>query len=109
VAAIVAAEGFVLHPGKSQLMHLAGRQRVCGMVVNVSPNLAREEFDRLRAVLHDAATHGPEHANRARLPSFRAHLTGRVAWAASLNPARGVRLHAQLASIDWEAADAESR
>lgn len=109
VAAIVADEGFVLHPQKSQLMHRAGRQRVCGMVVNVSPNLAREEFDRLRAVLHDAATHGPEHANRAGLPSFRAHLTGRVAWAASLNPARGARLRAQLAGIDWQAADAESR
>jgi RNA-directed DNA polymerase len=100
VAAIVADEGFVLHPEKSQLMHRAGRQRVCGMVVNVAPNLAREEFDRLRAILHDAATHGPERANRAGLPNFRAHLTGRVAWAASLNPARGVRLRAQLAAID---------
>lgn len=101
VAAIVADEGFALHPEKSQLMHCAGRQRVCGMVVNVAPNVAREEFDRLRAVLHDAATHGPEHANRVRLPNFRAHLTGRVTWAASLNPARGARLHAQLAAIDW--------
>jgi len=109
VAAIVADEGFVLHPGKSQLMHRAGRQRVCGMVVNVAPNLAREEFDRLRAILHDAATHGPEHANRAGLPNFRAHLTGRVAWTASLNPARGARLRAQLAAIDWGAGGAERR
>ena len=101
VAAIVAGEGFVLHAGKSELMHRAGRQRVCGMVVNVAPNVAREEFDRLRAVLHDAAVNGPAHANRAGLPNFRAHLTGRVAWAASLNPARGVRLRAQLAAVDW--------
>ncbi len=101
VAAIVADEGFVLHPGKSQLMHHAGRQRVCGLVVNVAPNLAREEFDRLRAILHDAAVNGPAHANRAGLPNFRAHVTGRVAWAASLNPARGARLRAQLAAIDW--------
>ena len=109
VAAIVADEGFVLHPGKSQLMHRAGRQRVCGMVVNVAPNLAREEFDRLRATLHDAAIHGPEHANRVGLPNFRAHLTGRVAWAASLNPARGARLGAQLAKIDWDAEGVERR
>ncbi len=109
VAAIVADEGFVLHPAKSQLMHRAGRQRVCGMVVNVAPNLAREEYDRLRAILHDAATHGPEHANRAGLPNFRAHLTGRVAWASSLNPARGARLHAQLAAIDWGAHGVERR
>ena len=101
VAAIAAGEGLLLHPAKSQVMHSAGRQRVCGMVVNVAPNLAREEFDRLRAVLHDAATHGPEHANRTGRPEFRAHLTGRVAWAASLNPARGARLRAQLAAIDW--------
>ena len=104
VATIVTDEGFVLHPDKSQLMHRAGRQRVCGMVVNVAPNLARDEFDRLRAVLHDAAIHSPEHANRAGLPNFRAHLTGRVAWAASLNPARGARLRAQLAAIDWDLA-----
>lgn len=71
----------------TQLMHQAGRQRVCGMVVNVAPNLAREEADRLRAILHDAVTHGPEHANRDDRPAFRAHLEGRVAWAAALNPA----------------------
>lgn len=106
VAAIVADEGFVLHPQKSQLMHHAGRQRVCGMVVNVAPNLARDEFDRLRAVLHEAATHGPERANRTGVPNFRAHLTGRVAWAASLNPARGARLRTQFAAIDWEAGSA---
>lgn len=79
----------------------AGRQRVCGMVVNVVPNVAREEYDRLRAILHDAAAHGPEHADRAGLPDFRAHLTGRVAWAAWLNPARGARLRARLDVIAW--------
>ena len=44
-------------------------------------------------------THGPEHANRDDRPAFRAHLEGRVAWAAALNPARGARLQAQLAAI----------
>ena len=102
-SAIVAEEGLVLHPAKTQLMHQAGRQRVCGIVVNVAPNLAREEADRLRAILHEAATHGPEHANRDDRPAFRAHLEGRVAWAAALNPARGARLQAQLAAIAWGA------
>ncbi len=103
LVAIAADEGWVLHPGKSQLMPRAGRQRVCGLVVNVAPNVAREEQDRLRAVLHDAATHGPAHANRAGLPHFRAHLAGRVAWVASVNPRRGARLARQLAAIDWAA------
>lgn len=101
VAAIVAAEGFVLHPEKSQLMHRAGRQRVCGMVVNTRPNVPREELDRLRALLHDAERNGSEHANRAGRPNFEAHVRGRVAWVAALDPARGERLARQLARVAW--------
>ena len=96
-------EGFRVNSRKSQLMTRAGRQRICGIVVNEHPNAARQDYDRLRALLHDAALHGPDAANRARVPDLRAHLLGRISWIEALNPARGARLRRSFARIDWSA------
>ena len=101
IAAIAAEEGFVVNERKSMLATRAGRQRVCGIVVNERLNPTREEYDRLKATLHNAARHGPARENRAGLPDFRAHLLGRVAWAESLNPTRGEKLRAAFARIEW--------
>ena len=101
VEAIALAEGFRLNPRKSQLMTRAGRQRVCGIVVNDRPNAARADYDRLRAALHEAALHGPAAANRAGVPDLRAHLLGRIGWVEALNPGRGAKLRRQVARIDW--------
>jgi len=105
IASIAAAEGFALNRDKSAVHTAGARQSVCGIVVNVHPNAARTEYDRLRAILHNAARHGPESQNRAGVIDFEAHLRGRVAWIASLNPARGERLHRLFAQIDWGQAD----
>jgi RNA-directed DNA polymerase len=91
---ICADEGFRVNPQKSRLVTRAGRQRVCGIVVNERLNVDRREYDRLKAVLHDLRLHGPAAANRAAVPDFRAHLLGRIAWVASLNPGRGEKLRA---------------
>lgn len=101
VAAVVADEGFRLNERKSALATRAGRQRVCGIVVNARTNAARDDYDRLRAALHEAATRGPAAANRAGAPDLRAHLLGRIGWVEALNPARGARLRRSLAAIDW--------
>ncbi|HWH92358.1 MAG TPA: reverse transcriptase family protein [Baekduia sp.] len=103
VAAIVADEGLRLNTRKTRVMTAAGRQCVTGVVVNVHPNVARDEYDRLRAILHNAARHGPDSQNRAHVPDFRAHLLGRVAWVAALNPARGAKLRARFDAIAWPA------
>lgn len=71
------------------------------MVVNALPNLPRREFDRLRAVLHQCALHGPASQNLDGHADFRAHLWGRVQWAAQLNAAKAARLHALWQRIDW--------
>jgi hypothetical protein len=104
VAQIARDEGFRLNARKSTLVTQAGRQRVCGIVVNAHTNLARSEYDVLRATLHDAARHGPASANRAGVPDFRAHLLGRIAWAEQLGPTRGARLRQAFAQIAWDAA-----
>jgi hypothetical protein len=103
VAAIVSEEGFRVNERKSRLVTRAGRQRVCGVVVNERPNVTRHEYDRLKATLHNAAVRGPAGENRAGVADFRAHLLGRIAWVESLNPGRGERLRRKFARIDWNA------
>jgi hypothetical protein len=100
-AEIVRDEGFRPSVAKARLTTRAGRQRVTGIVVNERPNVARREYDLLKATLHDAARRGPATANREGRPEFRAHLLGRIAWVESLNPARGARLRRRFAQIDW--------
>ncbi|MBK0397850.1 RNA-directed DNA polymerase [Limibaculum sp. M0105] len=93
VPGIVAEEGFRLNAAKTRVMRAQARQCVTGLVVNRHLNLPREEFDRLKAIIHRAASPGD-----ARLadPRFRAALAGRIAWAEAVNPARGAKLRARL-------------
>lgn len=98
---IVAEEGFRLQPAKTRVQRAGGRQTVTGLVVNAHPNVRREEYDALRALLHNAAVHGPTSQNRAGHPDFRAHLAGRIAWVAAVNPGRGERLRAAFDRIAW--------
>ncbi len=100
IASIAHDEGFALNAGKTVLSTAATRQSVCGMVVNASPNVTRAEYDRLKAVLHNAARHGPASQGVSEL---RAQLRGRIAWVASLNPARGEKLLRRFEEIDWRA------
>ena len=84
-------------------MRRAGqRQRLAGVVVNQHPNVDRRQYDLLKAIVHNAARHGPATENRDGHPAFRDHLRGRIAWVGQLNPARGERLLATFAEIDWE-------
>ena len=98
VGEIVREEGFALNTDKSALRTRAARQCVCGIVVNATPNVPRAEYDRLKAILHNAARHGPAGQG---LSGRRAELQGRIAWIASLNPARGEKLKRRFAEIDW--------
>jgi hypothetical protein len=96
VSRIAADEGFRVHPGKTRVRGQADRQRLAGLVVNERPAVAREDYDRLRAVLHDAAVHGLAEANRDGHADFAAQLAGWVAWVAHRHPSRGVKLQAML-------------
>jgi hypothetical protein len=101
VGRIAAEEGFAVAEAKTTLVTRAGSQKLCGVVVNRRPNVPRAEYDRLKAILHDAARAGPAAANRARVPDFRAHLLGRIAWVAAIHPERGARLRARFDAIAW--------
>jgi RNA-directed DNA polymerase len=103
VARIAAEEGFVVNERKTTLATRAGRQTVCGVVVNDRTNVTRAEYDTLKAILHNAATGDPQAQNRDGVPDLRAHLLGRIAWVASLHPSRGARLRAGFERIIWDA------
>lgn len=98
---IVADEGHTLNRLKTRVHPAGVRQSVTGVVVNERTNVTRQEFDRLKAELHNCAIHGPEGQNRDGHADFRAHLLGRIAWVASVNPARGARLRADFSRISW--------
>jgi RNA-directed DNA polymerase len=98
---IIRAEGFIPHPRKTRVLRQSTRQQVAGVVVNAHPNVPRADFDALKAQLTNCVRHGPSTQNHAGLPDLRAHLLGRVAWVASVNPQRGARLRALFDAIDW--------
>ncbi len=101
VRRIIADEGHIANPAKTRVRRQGTRQAVTGIVVNQHPNLSRVEFDRLKAILHNCAVHGPAAQNRSDASDFRAHLLGRISWVESLNPGRGAKLRREFSRIDW--------
>lgn len=101
ITRVVVDEGFSVNGSKTRLMRSAQRQALTGLVVNHHPNLRRSDYDRLKAVLHQCATKGPEKQNRLGVAHFREHLGGCVAHVMQVHPARGAKLHAMLKRIDW--------
>ncbi|GGQ50340.1 reverse transcriptase family protein [Couchioplanes azureus] len=108
VTSIAADEGFRVHPRKTRVRGRGDRQRLAGLVVNERPAASREDYDRLRAVLHDAARRGPDAANREGHHDFPAYLRGRVAWVSHRHPARAAKLHRMLAAALGEPSDQAS-
>lgn len=89
-------EGFTPHARKTRVMHQGVRQHAGGIVLNSHSNLPRDEWDQLKATLHNALRNGLESQNRDGHPDFLAHLTGRVSYAASINPNRSAQLQSIL-------------
>lgn len=101
VMQIAAEEGFTINHRKTRSMHRSQRQVLAGVVVNERPNVRREEFDRLKAVLTNCVRYGPGSQNREGGRDYAAQLSGRIAHIASLNPARAGKLRALFHAIQW--------
>jgi RNA-directed DNA polymerase len=98
---VVRDEGFRLQDSKTAVMTAAGRQRALGLVVNNRPNMARGEYDALRATLHNCVRFGVASQQREVTANYQAHLRGRIGWAVQANPARGAKLMALYEQISW--------
>lgn len=101
VAAIALEEGFPPNHRKTRIMRRGVRQVLAGAVVNDRPNIARDDFDALKATLHNCLKLGPSSQDRAGLADFRAHLLGRIAHVATLNPSRAAKLRATFDRVAW--------
>ena len=99
--AIVRDEGYALNPAKTRIMPHHARQTVTGIVVNDHINVARPDFDALKATLTNCVRLGAASQNRASHTDFRAHLDGRIAWVERLNLRRGEKLRRLFDAIDW--------
>ena len=100
-AALAIEEGFAPNLRKLRIMRRGSRQLVAGVLVNDRPNAPRAEFDALKATLRNCARRGPAGEDRGGGGDFRAHLLGRIAHVAMLNPDRGRRLRALFDRIAW--------
>jgi len=100
VCAILLNEGLAIRRRKTRVMRSGCRQEVTGIIVNRRLNVPREEFDRLKAILHNCATAGPETQNRDGQENFREHLRGRIAYVRMIHQSKGDRLRALFDRID---------
>nr|WP_315189259.1 reverse transcriptase family protein [uncultured Albidiferax sp.] len=101
VAAIAEDEGFALHPAKTRCLPQHRQQRITGIVVNARPQTPRQDFDRLKACLHQCVHQGPVSQNHTKLVDFRAHLLGRIGWVGQFNAARAAKLMGLFEQIHW--------
>lgn len=99
VRAIAADEGFRINRAKTRIRGAADRQLLAGLVVNAAPAVPREEYDALRAILHNAILTGLDEQNRDGHPDFAAYLAGRIAWVGHHHPARAAKLQALLNQV----------
>lgn len=101
VRMIAAAEGFRVRPDKTRVAAAHQRQRLTGLVVNTAPAVPRNEYDALRALLHNCARTGPEAQNRGGHKDFQAHVRGRIEWVTASHPGRGAKLRALYELVNW--------
>ena len=100
-AAILHEEGFAVHYRKTRVMRRGVRQYLAGVVTNEHINVARADFDRLKATLTNCVKYGPQAQNRDGHPAFHSHLEGRVAFVEMINPQKGARLRRIFERIEW--------
>lgn len=98
---IIRSERFVVNNAKRRVVRNSQRMSVTGVVVNQHANVSREEFDRLKAILHNCIKHGPQSQNREQCDNFSLHLRGRIAHVKQLNSQRGEKLLELYGKINW--------
>ncbi|QEH37007.1 Reverse transcriptase (RNA-dependent DNA polymerase) [Aquisphaera giovannonii] len=101
VSAIALEEGLAVRNRKTRVMRRGVRQRAAGIVLNERPKIPRDDYDKLKATLHNCLRHGPAGQNRDGHMDFRAHLLGRIAYVARIHPGRGERLMRSFDRITW--------
>ena len=103
VGQIIKSERFRLHPKKRQVLRSNQQQKVTGVVVNSRVNVDRDEYDRVKALLHNCLLRGVSTQNHDQRPDFPQHVLGRIGHIKHLNPVRGEKLLEMFRRVDWTA------
>ncbi len=101
VSVIAIEEGFTVNHRKTSVMTSSNRQLVTGLVLNEKLNVPREEFDRLKATLHQCVLKGPQSQNHESHQNFRSHLQGRIQYIRQNNESRARKLMRLFDQITW--------
>ncbi len=92
VGAIALEEGHDVNFRKTRFMRQSQRQLATGIVLNDRPNVKREAFETLKAILHNCVRLGPDSQNLQRVDDFRAPPSRayRMAWASESSKSESV-------------------
>jgi retron-type reverse transcriptase len=99
VREIVEDEGFAINPKKGRVQRKSARQTVTGVVVNDHPTVPRDEYKRLRAILHQAKFTGLAAQNREGREHFEDWVEGKIAYISMVDATKGARLKSALAAV----------
>jgi hypothetical protein len=102
VEQIARDEGFAIHPRKTKVMRPHRRQHLTGLVINDQPSYPRDDYDRLRALLHNAASTSAQEQNRDGIEDFRARIYGRIAHIGETSTTRRRTLLRLAERVDWD-------
>lgn len=91
VTEIARDEGFLVRRDKTRIMRAHARQELAGLVVNHTPDVTRDRYDRLRARLHHLARGRDVPGDVDARIRLLHELEGHVAWA-SARPHRAEKL-----------------
>lgn len=103
VETIVQSEGFLLSKKKTRVMRRNSSQRVTGLTVNNKPNIPREYYRKVKAIIHNCIKYGVQSQNLKRGEKiFKQHLYGHAYYILSINQKLGNNLLEQLERVNWE-------
>lgn len=105
VKQIIVDEGFKINRHKESLQFQHQRQYVTGIVVNAGLNVKREDYKKIRAVIHSARVKGVHYAmeqwGAESLESFKAQINGHIQFISMVNPNKAEKLRSDLSDVRW--------
>ncbi len=116
VKEIVAQQGFQINEEKTKVMRKGSRQTVTGLIVNKETNIRRDQYQQLRAIIHNCKTLGiesqaqlyfrkrealreDEQVTKKMICNFYATLKGKIAFIKVGNIARYRKLRAEFDGV----------
>jgi RNA-directed DNA polymerase len=97
--AIVAHEGFTIHPDKTRVLRPSQHQEVTGIVVNEKLNIDRATIHKFRATLHQIAKDGPAGKSWGTGEDVLLAIEGYANYVAMVNPTLGQKFLSQVKNI----------